>query len=376
MSSNFDIDASLNFFTTQPNDLSFNNAGTVSGGERFFLSAMDFSLNATQLTIPGGEDTEPFDSDCWAHLKIPVSYARNLFQYQADGVDVDDINTDDVKYRVFHRDLDPSGNYFAENQLSENVTFYNSKNVLPAQAITYFKSIPYYGSVNATIDGSKVDPDFVRYVSQQTFGVSSTDMYDNELDVRRSILNNSCIVYMNKIKELAAMADVYWNDVSGSSADANYPPKAIHRQMLNNVRTRFENLNTAPGGQPNDLVYLYDESGNEFVLPELDDSFNDITYNYGDLWRKLPLMIGDYLYFNMTITPDPLQKTLDGQTTIGPRTYRIRLDIVDDFDEDIASGSLSPSYFRAWDTVGYDPTSTTEPPYLQDQGEAETNANY
>ena len=318
-------------FTDQFNagDASFNDATTVNGGQRFFLSAMDFSLNAPELTIPGGADTTPFDdADCWAYLKIPLSYSRNLFQYQTDGVDVDDINTEDVQFRMFHQE---TGTY---DLSGSTLTFYNSKNIIPSQARTYFKSIPYYGSVNANINGSKVDPDFVRYVSNETFGVSSTDMFDNELDVRLDITVKSAIGYYDKILELVDLGEVYWNDVSSNDPDyynKNYfPSKLIYRQMLNNVRTRFMDLNTSPSGTKNNLVHLYDDEGHAIVLPDLDDSFNDISYNYGNLWRKLPFMPGDHLYFNMTINPDSSQKTLDGVTTIAPRKYRIRFDIVED----------------------------------------------
>jgi len=88
----------------------------------------------------------------------------------------------------------------------------------------------------------------------------------------------------------------------------------------------------------------------------LDDSFNDISYNYGNLWRKLPFMPGDHLYFNMTINPDSSQKTLDGVTTIAPRKYRIRFDIV----EDIKIYEIPDSYNTTYElsTLTTFPTTT------------------
>jgi hypothetical protein len=335
-------------FTAQPDvsNNNYNNSATdTEGGERFFLEQLNITVSSELATLHGGNDTTPLTADSWANLNIPVSYARNLFQYQVDGIDVNDENADDIKFRMFHLTSDTGGITDASN----NLAFYNSENVIPAAAKVYYNAVPFYGNSNVNSNSTQmtVNADFVRHIAKEVFGVAATDLFSNELYVRNKLNADSNTNYVSKIDELVNLTTdasgglVLMNDISGNTLRNNFPSKLIFKQMLDNVRSRFADIN----GSNNELVHLFDASNQPITL--LNNEIFDASgvrvdpSNSQILWRKLPFMVGDMLFFNLTLNPDANQNAQTGNV-VDPRSYRIRLKLVADNDATVENVGPDP----------------------------------
>lgn len=348
-------------FIAQP-DVSlsnFNNSATdTEGGERFFLDQLNIEVNASLAELHGGSDTNPADvsANSWANINIPVSYARNLFQYQVDGVDVNDENLEDIKFRMFHLTAD-SGSITNAN---DNLKLYNSKNVIPAASKVYFNAIPFYRNADVSNNSREmtVNADFVRHIAKEIFGISATDLFNNETYVRNNLNISSNTQYVSKITELVDLTTdgsyVLMNETGNTLRD-KFPTKLIFKQMLDNVRSRFNNISETDVS--NNLIHLFDSNNNPITLSgnEIFDSSGvriDPSNNQ-TLWHKLPLMENDMLFFKLTIAPhedQELQVAREGNVNVPERSYRIRLKLVADND-----ASLSDPL--EWSNLGWDQSS-------------------
>jgi len=343
-----------------------NNVATEDGGERFFLEQLNITVNSELATLHGGQDTDPNDvsANHWANLDIPVSYARNLFQYQVDAIDVNDQNIDDIKFRMFHV-TDSSGGI---SDASNNLKYYNTKNIIPAISTLYFGAVPFYGnasvsniSSNETIKQLSVNADYIRHVAQEMFGVAATDLFNNELYVRNELIKSSANAFFSKINTLVNETTdgsyVLMNDISGNTLRNKFPTKLIFKQMMDNVRSRFNNINqSSDADSSNNLIHLFDASNQPITILNEDDGArifdaNGVRIDPSNsqiLWRKLPLMPNDKLFFRLTITPAVGQNDFNGNS-VSTKNYRIRLNIVNDNNPSV-TGSLPA---RAWDNIGY-----------------------
>lgn len=342
-------DTNPDFFFTQPNvsDSSYNNVLTdFEGGERFFLGEMNIEIDSTLAHLHGGSDTDFNDvsANSWSSIDVPVSYARNLFQYQADAIDVNDLNVLDTKFRMYHVN-EPLGD------ISGNaLTYYNTKNIIPTESLVYFNAIPFYG--NVVVDSSsnemKVNADFVRHIAKELFGVAVTDIFNNERTVRNALNFTSRSSFNTQVQSLVDFRVdgdyVRWNDVSDNTIANKFPPKLILKQILDNVRSRLYNID----GSNNELLHLYDGSGNAITLQDneiFDSSGNRLT-NDQVLWRKVPLMPNDMLFFKLTINPHDEQAIKESQV-VNPRSYRVRLRVVPDNTESVSG-------VKGWHPLGWD----------------------
>jgi hypothetical protein len=353
--------------------------------EDFYLSALNIVVNAEQALLHGGADTSDVELtyDSTATLKIPVSYARNLFQYQADAIDVNDLNSKDIKFRMLH----VTGVADSENPtaLETNRKFYNTKNVIPGEAIVDVgQRIDFYGKVDVKANETKINADFVRHIAKEVFGVAVTDLFSNERTVRNDLLKKSADNFVANIENLVGFRLNYGTgldpqddyvriltdattapvETSDNRAKAtNFPSRRIFSQLLSNRPERFADLNTFEGAEMRH-PYNSDESS-------LDITVDTETAGLGDdLWRKMPLKTGDALYFVLRVNAHADQETLTTVggvqgTNVASRSYRIKLDIVADSDTAITTDSDNlENYNRAWTTDGWN--SDTKLYYLDD----------
>jgi hypothetical protein len=168
--------------------------------------------------------------------------------------------------------------------------------------------------------------DYLRYLAKQLFNTTrGVDLFANETEVLQSV-NTRCRVGLNQIllTYLDASANGIIRDeddfiilnpynpveVAGSQKVTGNPAKKIMKQILQNDPARFVDIssNYAVAGQ---------------------------TY-----WYKVPIEVGDNLYFPVTIKAPTDQQKLtqpDSTTLIGDRTYLIRCVVV-------ADGSIPSPY--------------------------------
>jgi hypothetical protein len=168
--------------------------------------------------------------------------------------------------------------------------------------------------------------DYLRYLAKKLFNTTrGVDLFANETEVLQSV-NTRCRVGLNQIllTYLDASANGIIRDeddfiildpydpveVAGSQKVTGNPSKKIMKQILQNDPARFVDI-----------------SSNYAVAGE--------TY-----WYKMPIEVGDNLYFPVTIKAPTDQQKLtqpDSTTLIEDRTYLIRCVVV-------ANGSIPSPY--------------------------------
>jgi hypothetical protein len=314
--------------------------GDTSGNNDFYLDNLSFSMDAYKLTMPGGDDTVPItDVSCNAALECPYQFFQNILQFQTDAIDVDDLNVDDLEFRVFY---DPSATDIPEG----DVKYYNPKNLLIAEAVTYAGAMIFYGSATAHINEKKLGADYSRQVSLDAFGTTAgVDLFNNEREFRRNFLETSVTQFMNRLTELAE-TNANWNVESGDDATTYHPAKLAFQQILKNYPSRLTTL--------------------------IQHSTQDPSDNDTKIWYKVPFQSGDKVYFRMSVNPDSTQGDIVGDelVPISSRTYLIRCDLVD--GNNGITETSETAYTRIWDDVG--PIWGTDPDYLQDPESGDTNA--
>jgi hypothetical protein len=350
-----------------------------------YLSALNIEVTSDPLTLQGGENTTELGSDAvFCTLKVPKSAARNMFGvFHVDGIDVLNNENTDIKYTMFVKNSvsDPA------KDIDADLKYYNSKNVIPAEASVVVRQIGFYGSNTSTANERKISPDFIRYLAKENFGIPAVDLYANEREVRNQIIQDSSVAFNTMMEGLSAFKVTYndgedyvrnlnstnnvpegTNVSTGLSQAAtitkanNYPARRILRQLLANVPGRFTDLHS--------LVVPFDKDGNALTIPG-SPLTSDYLETHPDLWYRMPLEAGDHIYFTLTISPDANQGDLTSSGSIDPRVYRIRLDVEEDNHADFtdfgdASVNAMTDYKWVWNATGYDAVGGEQLYYLAD----------
>lgn len=307
----------------------------MSTTNNFYLSELDISVNADKLTIPGGSDTTSFTADCYTTLECNVLYAQRLLQFQTDAIDMNDLNEEDLMFRVFHADSSTAGG--TDLAGDANFKYFNSYNVMVANAVVNAdggNGKVFYGSSVETGDNfHNAHADFLRYVSEELFGVTAgVDLFNNVNAVRLDILEQSVNNYVTNIKSLST--PVTWN-VAGDN-----PAALAFKQLIKNFPSRFTNLDAYKHSYTDASATLTAGASTEKV------------------WYYMPFAADDKIYFKLTLNAATDQGDIVNSSSIEPRTYSICLKLVGN-----DPASTDDNYHPTW--TGDVRVFTSEPAYLQ-----------
>jgi len=297
----------------------------------FTLPGLNQTLSLTELAALDAASIALGTSDATAVMYVRVSDMLELFQYQTDSFDINNVNSSDVKYYVFHHKL--------PNELKLN----------PSHAMmNKAESIGMLGVGQGYNDNrSLVKHDFIRYVATRLFNtIHGVDLFQNENDLRENVTYMGEIV-RNSIQDLLS-------EISTTSANESMPYDASGNKYLTNDASGNTNL------------------GRE-LMRQIAYSEPSRFYNNGDnnaMLKNVPLKENDTILFKLTIASAEGQNMLTGVTEIPPRTYNIKLvlkntvssitnanTIVDDSDMYSTSYAYSPS------VTTYAPTSVSSNVY-------------
>lgn len=237
----------------------------------FYLAQLDFGVTAGSATLSGA-DSVSFSGDAIADVNVTLSSVRNLFNFQSDSIDITDTTATDIKYRVSYTTSEefPLGIHPANN------TLVNS------------------GAIDAAANIYGVTHDYIRYLAFKLFNTHlGVDLFDNEDDLSGGLNSGFQAAFNTVLVNLAA------EGVTDGDADPSSPSRTILNQIILNQPSRLSDL----------TAYAIDgETG----------------------WYKMPIAVGDKLYFLVTITAATDQHLLTNVSAIDTRSYLMRLTVVAD----------------------------------------------
>jgi hypothetical protein len=298
------LSAILNLYFTTVADL-----GPIYIHQNFYLTEeFDVSANNITAAVFDAEDTTDVSGNYpnKAEIRVEKSVIQNMFQYWTDAIDMSNAVVSDIFYRVNYTD---SAVPLSPDFVVGAIMTASDPNMNPDSNLTNY-----------------LPQDYLRYLAKKLFNTTrGVDLFANETEVLQSV-NTRCRVGLNQI--LLTYLDANANgiirdeddfiildpydpvEVAGSQKVTGNPSKKIMKQILSNDPARFLDIssNYAVAGQ---------------------------TY-----WYKMPIEVGDNLYFPVTIKAPTDQQKLtqpDSTTLIEDRTYLIRCVVV-------ADGSIPSPY--------------------------------
>jgi hypothetical protein len=237
-----------------------------------------------------GENPLSFtDVSAVAIYNMKLSDMRNVFKFQADSFDVNDLSSSDIKYYVF---MNAWPNDASLNPAHASMTTGGTPGlILPVDS-------------NILANKNLVKHDFVRFLAKHLFNTPfGVDLFNNEeglladLSAKGRIAKDAIMSALNTVSTTsAAVLAVGQTDGSGNYAtnlqDTN---SNICRELMRQIAARA----------PARFNGIFDISGVQSV----------------------PLVDGDTISFRVTIRAHPNQHNLTGVASFDARVYKIQLNI-------------------------------------------------
>jgi uncharacterized protein YjbI with pentapeptide repeats len=250
------------------------------------LTGLNQSFNLTTLASLDTLNAIADTTDATAVFYVRLSDMTDVFKYQSDAVDVNDISSTDLKYYVFHR------KWPAELKINPSHAMLNKAD-----------STGMLGSADVFApDKAFVKHDFVRYLSLKLFNtIHGVDLFVNETDLHEN---------------------------------ATYYGESIRH----NIHEIMSGISTTSGNES----MAYDASGNKYLtnsasgntnlcrelMRQIAGSVASRFYNNGADnagMKTVPLREEDTITFKVTIQAAATQNVLTGVTEIPSRSYTIKL---------------------------------------------------
>jgi uncharacterized protein YjdB len=250
------------------------------------LPGLNQSFNLSTLATLEELNAIADTTDATAVIYVKLSNLTDIFKYQTDAVDINDISATDLKYYVFHR------KWPTELKINPSHAMMNK-----------IESSGMLGSAQLfTEDKMLVKHDFIRYLSLRLFNtIHGVDLFVNETDLQEN---------------------------------ATYYGESIR----NNIHQIMSGISTTSS----DETMAYDASGNKYLtnsasgntnlcrelMRQIAASVASRFYNNGadDTGLKtVPLRAEDTITFKVTIQAAETQNVLTGVSEIPSRSYTIKL---------------------------------------------------
>ena len=292
--------------------------------QTFYVQALNIELTADKALI-SGDVTGPFESDVNAQVDVPLSVVQDLFKFQSDAIDINDVDIEDLKYKVdYTPDTTLDDNDIPLTVLAPGFL----TNTLCYEAGTASNDTVFADNTSTATKKSVAD-DYMRFLAFKLFRTAmGVDLFDNEIQVKESINTKARAALDIKLAELTNLNDGGYltkdESTTGEFEEVNHPTYSIISQMIANTPERFQNLDEYAVGDA-------DTSGDEEGAPLP-------TF-------RAPLMAGDSLVFRLLIKADPLQGGIvnddngninfeGGVAGSEGRVYAIKLNVVADGEGD------------------------------------------
>jgi hypothetical protein len=267
--------------------------------QTFTMSAAGTLLVPESTTIPA--------HDAIAVFNVLTTDMQNVFQYQTDDININDIDTQDINYYV--RLTDGNSSALGDAVWPLNLSL-NPANAMMDEAA----SLNGIDVADTNIAASKklVKDDMLRYLSQRLFNTSKgVDLFSNVLNMTENI-SGKCGSFTggayNSIH--TALSSICTTSTASNSL--------LYTDISNN-NIRF--LGNDSSGNNNITRMLMNQ-----IAQYAPARFNALTDSLGDyVLRAVPFIDGDVLNFTVIFNAASGQHNLTGVSAIPSRTYLIKL---------------------------------------------------
>jgi hypothetical protein len=260
------------------------------------LSFVVSSLNQTTQCVDGvtlSKFTDNLVVDATAVFYVNIDDMKNVFGYQVDGTNINNIADDNTKY------------YVDMEKWPANLT------LNPSHAMMFNPlSKDGFDITDTSIPNNKklVKHDYIRYLAKRLFNTTrGVDLMANEFEIIENLAGNgSLFTGMNARKILDELNSISTKATSGMSGpDVNNKMYLTNSTLIpkNIVRSIMEQISNGDPKRFNDLV---DVSNNTLIRP-------------------VPFIVDDQLHFTLKIKAAPNQNDLTKVAAIPDRTYLISL---------------------------------------------------
>jgi hypothetical protein len=275
------------------------------GAVDFVLTHFNTDISMSVLaTLDSGSVPDELSTDATAILEISQTAIQNVFTFQSDSFDVNDVSATDIKYFVNFNSAWPS-----EPELSLN----------PALAMMdHPNSSGGYLVDNNNINTNKklVKHDFLRYLADELFNTPyGVDLFNNESQLLADLRAQGQANWINNMKKKMEDLDSEDGVLAADDSQGLVVDNYTNKKCTTDNYTSNQNIAR--------------ELFRQILGSNQQARFQQTTFDSETKQAPIPIRAGDSISFRFTVNPAPNQHLLTGLSTpIQARTYRIKLNVV------------------------------------------------
>jgi uncharacterized protein YjbI with pentapeptide repeats len=311
-------------------------SASITSNELFVNKLIDFTLSGLNQTFSlstlatlDASSIAVETTDATAVFYVRLSDMTEIFQYQTDSFDINDVSSSDIKYYVFQR------KWPSELRINPTHAMMNKTD-----------SAGMLGSGEGyAADKSLVKHDFIRYIALRLFNtIQGVDLFSNEKDLHENL--------------------TYFGET-----------------VRNNIDTIFSGISTTSSNE----TMAYDASGNKYLTNDASGNTNlcrelmrqiaaaepSRFYNNGENTaglKSMPLRENDNILFKLTIMSASGQNILTGVSEIPSRSYTIKLVIKNTVTSVTNANTVVSDSEMYSNSYAYSTAVTTYPPTSESSG--------
>ena len=253
----------------------------------FTLVGLNQTFSLSTLATLDASSISLESTDATAVFYVRLSDMTNLFQYQTDSFDVNNVDASDIKYYMFQRSTPTE---FRINPSHAMMNKTESAGMLGS------------GVQDIGADKSLVKHDFIRYIALRLFNTHyAVDLFQNEQELHENLTYLGETIRHNIDTIVSGISTTSASETMAYDASGN---KYLTNDVSGNTNLCRELMRQIAASEPS---RFYNHGGNTAGL------------------RNMPLQENDSINFKLTITAAAGQNVLTGVSVIPSRSYMIKM---------------------------------------------------
>jgi uncharacterized protein YjbI with pentapeptide repeats len=229
-------------------------------------------------------------SDATSILYVKLDDMRNVFKFQTDSFDIDDLSANDIRYYVF------------KNKLPLSAKLNPSHSMIDVSGASGMMGTTGMFDSNKSL----LKHDFTRYIAYKLFNtIHGVDLFNNESDLLENLAYHGEVI-RNEIENKL-------QDISTTSSDATMPIDNSGNHYLTNSHNTNANITR-------ELIRQ--------IAGLRKNRFSSIS-DTSDI-QSVPLIENDSFNISITINPAENQHSLTGVSAIAARVYNMKIILKND----------------------------------------------